>query len=198
MLDRLEKGLKDFLGRNNPNEKIFDGLKKLLEESQSGNPDFSKMTELFKQFLETTPAPIKKSDVEKEMGVTLKVVDDTMKSHIRVLPDRADGSWYGLEHGLIVKEIDPKGRAFSQGLRKHDILIFASKRAAPKDPLPGPWRAWVDWRGKSESLKSLDALDLQYMLVRGKSKIFVEVIRRGKSGRIIELDFSTKGKTRGF
>jgi len=201
ILKKLEKGLEDFLGRNNPNNKIIENLRKLFEESKSGTPDLSKMQELFQQFFDQSPAPDHKSDVEKETGITLKVVDDTMKSHIRVLPDREDGSWDGLKHGLIVKEIDPKGRAFAQGLRKHDILIFASTKAAPKDPLPGPWRAWVEWRKKSVSLKSLDALDLQYMHVRSKSKkIFVEVIRRGKSGRIIELSFSAevKEKTRGF
>jgi len=197
ILKKLEKGLEDFLGRNNPNKKILENLRKLFEESQSGTPDLSKMQEMFQQFFDKSPAPDLKSNFEKEMGVKLKVVDDTMKSHIRVLPDREDGSWDGLKHGLIVKEIDSKGRAFAQGLRKHDILIFASTKAAPKDPLPGPWRAWVEWRKKGVSLKSLDALGL----VRGKSKkIFVEIIRRGKSGCIIELSFSTNEskKERGF
>jgi len=198
ILERLEKGLMDFLGRNDSNKKMLDSLQKLFEESQSETPDLSKMGELLEQFFKKTPeaTPDQRSDIENEIGITLKPVDETLKSHIRILPDRQDGSWFGLKQGLVVKEIDPKGRAFAQGLRKHDILIFASSDAAPKDSFPG-LRSWTDWRKKGVSLGS------PANLATLKSNIlFIEVIRRGKSGRVIELDLSYKKgatkKTRDF
>ena len=154
MLDKVES----FGGLSPELKKTLEGFQKLFEESQSGTPDLSKMQDLFKRFFDRTSpdAPragprleripgldreITKSDIEKELGVTFRPVNEILKAHIRISPDRQDGSWDGLKQGLVIERIDPKGRAFAQGLRQHDIIIFASSVAAPVVPMPGPWRA---------------------------------------------------------
>lgn len=199
MLDKVE----NFGGLSPELKKTLEGFQELFKESQSGTPDLSKMRELFEKFfdkkLPQLPDPnaprgpglqripgldreITKSDLEKELGITFRPVSEAMKAHIRISPDRQDGSWDGLKQGLVVEKIDPKGRAFAQGLRLHDIVIFASPDAAPAVAMPGPWRAWNEWRSKATSIGTAESLNS----LKDK-KLYVEVIRQGTSCRIVEL-----------
>lgn len=194
MLDKLE----DFGGLSPDLKKTIEGFQKLFEESQSGAPDLSTMQELFERFFKKTDPKLEripsldreltKSAIEKELGVTLGPVNDAMKAHIRISPDKQDGSWDGLKQGLVVEKIDPKGRAFAQGLRQHDIVIFASEEATPVVALPGPWKAWNAWRSKATGVGTPENLKTK------NKKLFVEVIRQGTSCRIIELNPTPKPK----
>lgn len=196
MLEKFEE-FKDL----SPNlKKTLDSFRKLLEGDEDGDSDLGTIGDLFTEFFgkkPKTPEPSTpvRNNIEKELGLTVKPIDDVLRAHLRVSPRSGLMPPLMLKYGLVIENIDPNGHAFTQGLRKHDILIFVSSRPAPKMPLreqpiphtPGPEDEWNKWRnnaiviGKAEQLNSLKT-----------KKVFVEVIRKGRSCHVVEIEPLTK------
>lgn len=183
MLDNFEQ-IKEL----SPNlKKTLDSFRKLLEGDKDGDLDLGTIGNLFEEFFNKKlevpdpSAPIR-SSIEKELGLTVKPIDDVLRAHLNISPRSGSMPPLMLKYGLVIENIDPNGHAFTQGLRKHDILIFMGSRPAPKTPLPGPEVEWNKWRsraiiiGKPEQLESLKT-----------KKVFIEVIRKGKSCRVVEI-----------
>lgn len=207
--DMLEK-MESFGGLSPELKKTLEGFQKFFEETQSGTPDLSKMGELFKQFFDkelprlpdtggprTRPAQpelrripeldreLTKTNIEKQLGFTLRPVSEALKAHIFISPRVGNTAAKSLEQGLVIEKIDPKGHAFAQGFRKHDILIFVGSVPAPKIPLPGPQVDWNNWRGGATTLPATTPQQLETL---EKTKLFIEVVRKGTPCKVLEVN----------
>lgn len=187
-------------------KKTLDSFRKLLEGKkgdEQGIPSLPEMGDLFKQFFGKnktekaepdrliTPAL---SEIERSLHITVQPIDDVLRSHVIVTPGWANkktGYWANpkqLKQGLVITSINSKGPAFAQGLRMHDILIFAGQSKPPESPwVTSYWPAWLKWREASASLAKPEDLNT---LASGKT--FIEVVRKGKSGQTVQVSLPGK------
>jgi len=194
MLDKLES----FEDLSPTIKKTLDIFRKLLDDNKDGKATLGldELAKIFEQFYKSSPSQPNqpsqpkrqpkqpkaiKSDIEKELGLELAPIDDTLRSHIVISPWTGPRQAEFLKQGLVVKSIDPKGHAFAQGLRKNDILIFIGDNPAPKTSLPGPQIKWDTWRNKA-----IIAEKTEYLESLRTKKLFIEVIRKGESCCMIE------------
>jgi hypothetical protein len=207
MKDMLDK-LKGFEGLSPNLKKTLDSFRKVLEGNKDGSMDLGEMGKLFEQLFnkklpgmpgpspdpQVVPKPDQAksvSEIEKALGIETKPVDGVLQKHLYISPRSGAKPPVALKVGFVLEVVDKKGHAFAQGLRPYDIIIFIGTTAAPKTPMPGPYVAWDDWRGKAMPATSPQQLESLKV-----NKLFIEVIREGKPCKVIEMNPlpKTKGK----
>jgi hypothetical protein len=201
MKDMLDK-LKEFEGLSPNLKKTLDSFRKALEGNKDGSLDLGEMGKLFEKLFNKklpgmpgpspiVPKPDSVSEIEKALGIKTRSVNEALQKHLYISPRSAASPPVPLKDGIVLEAVDINGHAFSQGLRPYDIIIFIGTKPAPKTPMPGPYVAWDEWRGKA-----MPAILPKQLEPLKTNKLYVEVIREGKPCKVIEMNPlpKTKGK----